>query len=301
MTETAQTPARRPARDRSLSGEALALLGRSPVVWVLLAVLAVLLAMAVAPWLFTAEDPRHCELLRARKPPRPGHWFGFDIQGCDVFARTIYGARASLAVSFLATAGSTLIGGIVGLIAGFYGGSIDAALSRVTDVVLGLPMLLGAIVILSTLGSAQDSGAMWPILRLAFVLSILGWATEARLMRGSVLQTKQAEYVRAARAAGAGNFWIATRHVLPNSMAPLLVMATLSLGGYVGTEATLSFLGLGLQAPVISWGTAISDAQPYLASAPHMLLYPSLMLIGTVLTLVLLGEAVRRAFDPRSR
>ena len=302
MTDTTLEPSPLPEeKDRSLTGEALALLARTPMVWVALVILVVLFAMAFAPSLFTSADPRYCDLMKARKPPEAGHWFGFDIQGCDVFARTIHGASASLSVSFLATIGSTVIGGFVGLIAGFYGGSTDAVLSRMTDVVMGLPMLLGAIVILATLGSAQDSGTLWPIVRLALVLSVLGWATEARLMRASVLQTKQAEYVRAARAAGAGNAWIAIRHVLPNSMAPLLVMATLSLGGYVGTEATLSYLGLGLQAPVISWGTAISDAQPYLSSAPHMLVFPSLFLIVTVLALVLLGEAVRRAFDPRSR
>lgn len=282
---------------RSLTGEALALLMRSPIVWVALAILLVLIAMAVAPGMFTSVDPRQCILMNARKPPSYGSWFGFDIQGCDVFARTVYGTRASLTVSFLATVGSTVIGGVVGLLAGFNGGVTDSVISRMTDVVLGLPTLLGAIVILATLGS--DGGNS--VLRLALVLAVLGWATESRLMRASVLQTKQAEYVRAARAAGAGNLWIAVRHVLPNSVTPLLVMATLSLGSYVGAEATLSYLGLGLQAPIISWGTAISDAQPYLSSAPHMLLFPSLLLTATVLTLVLVGEAVRRAFDPRSR
>ncbi|MGO4740165.1 ABC transporter permease [Bosea sp. 2KB_26] len=283
-------------RNRSLTGEALALLGRSPLVWVALVVLAILAAMAIAPGLFTNVDPQRCILLNSRKPPAYGSWFGFDIQGCDVFARTVYGARASLAVALLATLGSTLIGGALGLVAGFNGGIIDAVISRVTDVVLGLPTLLGAIVILATLGNTGGG-----VLRLALVLSLLGWATEARLMRASVLQIRNAEYVRAARVAGASSLWIALRHVLPNAVAPLLVLATLSLGSYVGTEATLSYLGLGLQPPTISWGTAISDAQPYLASAPHMLMFPSLVLTVTVLALVMLGEAVRRAFDPRSR
>lgn len=283
-------------RSRSLTGEALAQLGRSPLVWVALVILVILAAMAIAPGLFTSVDPQRCILLNSRKPPVYGSWFGFDIQGCDVFARTVHGARASLSVALLATIGSTLIGGTLGLIAGLKGGVIDAVISRVTDVVLGLPTLLGAIVILATLGSSGNG-----VLRLALVLSLLGWATEARLMRASVLQARNADYVDAARAAGAGSLRIALRHVLPNAVAPLLVLATLSLGGYVGTEATLSYLGLGLQPPVISWGTAISDAQPYLASAPHMLLFPSLVLTVTVLSLVLLGEAVRRAFDPRSR
>ena len=283
-------------RSRSLTGEAMAQLGRSPLVWIALAILVVLAAMAIAPGLFTKVDPQRCILLNSRKPPAYGSWFGFDIQGCDVFARTVHGARASLSVALLATIGSTLIGGVLGLVAGFKGGAIDAVISRVTDVVLGLPTLLGAIVILATLGSSGSG-----VLRLALVLSVLGWATEARLMRASVLQTREADYVHAARAAGASSIRIALRHVLPNSVPPLLVLATLSLGGYVGTEATLSYLGLGLQPPVVSWGTAISDAQPYLASAPHMLLFPSLVLTVTVLALVLLGEAVRRAFDPRSR
>lgn len=283
-------------RSRSLTGEALAQLGRSPLVWIALVILVILAAMAIAPGLFTSVDPQRCILLNSRKPPVYGSWFGFDIQGCDVFARTVHGARASLSVALLATIGSTLIGGALGLIAGLKGGAVDAVISRITDVVLGLPTLLGAIVILATLGSSGSG-----VLRLALVLSLLGWATEARLMRASVLQARNADYVDAARAAGAGSLRIALRHVLPNAVAPLLVLATLSLGGYVGTEATLSYLGLGLQPPVISWGTAISDAQPYLASAPHMLLFPSLILTVTVLSLVLLGEAVRRAFDPRSQ
>lgn len=290
----AGTEPRRPSR--SLTGEALAQLGRSPLVWGALVILVILVAMAVAPGLFTNVDPQRCMLLNSRKPPAYGSWFGFDIQGCDVFARTVHGARASLSVALLATLGSSLIGGILGLVAGLKGGVVDAVISRVTDVVLGLPTLLGAIVILATLGSSGSG-----VLRLALVLSLLGWATEARLMRASVLQTRNADYVDAARAAGASSLRIALRHVLPNSVAPLLVLATLSLGGYVGTEATLSYLGLGLQPPVISWGTAISDAQPYLATAPHMLLFPSLVLTVTVLALVMLGEAVRRAFDPRSR
>ena len=290
----AGTEPRRPSR--SLTGEALAQLGRSPLVWIALVILVILVAMAVVPGLFTNVDPQRCMLLNSRKPPAYGSWFGFDIQGCDVFARTVHGARASLSVALLATLGSSLIGGILGLVAGLKGGVVDAVISRVTDVVLGLPTLLGAIVILATLGSSGSG-----VLRLALVLSLLGWATEARLMRASVLQTRNADYVDAARAAGASSLRIALRHVLPNSVAPLLVLATLSLGGYVGTEATLSYLGLGLQPPVISWGTAISDAQPYLATAPHMLLFPSLVLTVTVLALVMLGEAVRRAFDPRSR
>lgn len=290
----AGTEPHRPSR--SLTGEALARLGRSPLVWVALVILVILVAMAVVPGLFTNVDPQRCMLLNSRKPPAYGSWFGFDIQGCDVFARTVHGARASLSVALLATLGSTLIGGMLGLVAGLKGGVVDAVISRVTDVVLGLPTLLGAIVILATLGSSGSG-----VLRLALVLSLLGWATEARLMRASVLQTRNADYVDAARAAGASSLRIALRHVLPNSVAPLLVLATLSLGGYVGTEATLSYLGLGLQPPVISWGTAISDAQPYLATAPHMLLFPSLVLTVTVLALVMLGEAVRRAFDPRSR
>lgn len=293
-TPRAGTEPRR--RSRSLTGEALAQLGRSPLVWIGLVILAILAVMAIAPSLFTSVDPQRCILLNSRKPPAYGSWFGFDIQGCDVFARTVHGARASLSVALLATIGSTLIGGTLGLVAGLKGGVVDAVISRITDVVLGLPTLLGAIVILATLGSSGSG-----VLRLALVLSLLGWATEARLMRASVLQTRSADYVDAARAAGASSFRVALRHILPNAVAPLLVLATLSLGGYVGTEATLSYLGLGLQPPVISWGTAISDAQPYLASAPHMLLFPSLILTITVLSLVLLGEAVRRAFDPRAR
>lgn len=284
-------------KSQSLSRMAFHELSRRPIVWVMLAILLVLALMAIFPELFTSVDPRKCQLLNARRAPSERAWFGNDIQGCDIYARTIYGTRASLVVAILAAFGSTLIGGIVGLIAGYKGGTIDAILSRLTDIVMGLPTLLGAIVILSVLGASGGNG----MLRLAFVLSLLGWATEARLMRASVLQVKEAEYIRAARVAGASGTWIILRHIVPNAVTPLLVMATLSLGGYVGTEATLSYLGLGLQPPIISWGTAISDAQPYTGAAPHMLFFPSFFLVITVLVFVLLGEAVRHAFDPRSR
>jgi oligopeptide transport system permease protein len=282
---------------RSLTREALGILAQSPAVWIAGAVLVLLVVIALAPHWFTSIDPRSCQLLSSRRPPSPGHWFGYDIQGCDVFARTIHGTRASLSVALLATLGSTLIGGLLGLVAGYAGGFVDTVISRLTDIASGLPTLLGAIVILAMLGNGEGGG----VLRLALVLSVLGWATEARLMRACVLQTREAEYIRAARLAGAGEIWIVLRHVLPNSVTPLFVMATMSLGHYVAVEATLSYLGLGLQAPVVSWGTSISDAQPYMSSASHMLLFPSLFLTATVLTLVSLGEAVRRAFDPRSR
>lgn len=157
----AGTEPRRPSR--SLTGEALAQLGRSPLVWIALVILVILVAMAVAPGLFTNVDPQRCMLLNSRKPPAYGSWFGFDIQGCDVFARTVHGARASLSVALLATLGSSFIGGMLGLVAGLKGGVVDAVISRVTDVVLGLPTLLGAIVILATLGSSSSG-----VLRLAW-------------------------------------------------------------------------------------------------------------------------------------
>jgi oligopeptide transport system permease protein len=289
------------ATPRTLAGDAWHDLRRSPLFLVSGAVILVLIAMAVAPGLFTSTDPRACDLSNSRLPPSGSAWFGYDLQGCDMYARTIYGARASILVGILTTVGIAVVGSLVGMFAGYHGGRLDTLLSRVTDMFFAVPMLLGAIIVLATFPSAVDTPAWQTIGKVVLALGALGWTTVARLMRSTVIQVKQADFVQAARGLGAGSRRILLRHIVPNAMAPVIVYSTIILGVFVVLEATLSFLGIGLQAPVISWGIAISEARAYIRQSPHMLLFPSAFLSVTVLAFIMLGDAVRDAFDPKLR
>jgi oligopeptide transport system permease protein len=257
--------------------------------------------MAVFPQLFTSADPARGDLSRSFDPPSAKAWFGYDLQGYDLYARTIYGARASILVGTLTVLGTTLIGGIVGIIAGYYGGFFDSLLSRIGDVFFSLPFLLGSIVILSTFAPQGRTSEVRVISLVVGALVVLGWPQVARIMRSSVISAKQLDYVQAARALGAGPFRIIFRHLLPNCLAPVIVLGTISLGAYIGAEATLSYLGIGLQAPVVSWGIEINDAANYLRVHPLALIFPATFLTVAVLSFVMLGDAVREALDPKLR
>jgi oligopeptide transport system permease protein len=180
------------------------------------------------------------------------------------------------------------------MLAGYFGGWIDSVISRITDVFFGLPFLLGTMVILNAFTERK-------VYVVIAALAFLGWTTIARVMRSSVITAKQADYVTAARALGAGTSRILFRHVLPNALAPTIVVATLSLGAYISAEATLSFLGLGLADPTISWGIDISDAKDAIRDNPHVMLFPAGMLSLTVFAFITLGDAVRDALDPKLR
>lgn len=283
-------------RQASLRGDAWLEL-RHNLLFVVSAVIVLLvLAIAMAPQLFTSADPRNCSLTNSLVRPSAQHWFGFDLQGCDYYARVMYGARASIVVGFSVTAASALIAIVGGALAGYYGGPLDGLVARVADIVLAIPLFLGGIVILSALGR-QNSG----IVTVAISLTALSWPTMLRLMRSSVLSAKEQDYVTAARALGASDFRILTNHILPNAIAPVVVYATIAVGVIVAVEATLSYLGIGLQLPAISWGLMISDAQDRLLEAPHLLLFPGLFLSVTVFSFILMGDALRDALDPKLR
>lgn len=298
---TAVTP--KPEVARSLLSDAWEELKRNPLFWVSTVLIVVFVVMAIAPGLFSGGDPTLCTLSDARKAPSAGHWFGTDAQGCDVYARTIHGARSSILVGVLASLATVALGGLIGIVAGFYGRWVDVILSRVGDVFFAIPLLLGGILILYTF--PNKVGTPYPVVvgKVVLAIAILGWPSLARIMRSSVLQVKPQDYVQAARALGARPWRIIRSHILPNAMAPVVVVATINLGVYIALEATLSYLGIGLQAPAISWGVAISEASGlgYVRSAPHMLLFPSAFLSLTVLSFILLGEAVRDALDPKLR
>lgn len=285
---------------RGLWSDAWYDLRRKPLFWISVALIVIFLVMAVFPSLFTDVDPDKSELSKRTDGPEPGHVFGYDLQGRDVYARSVYGAQVSILVGMVAALGVGIFGGFMGVVAGYFGGWLDAVLSRIGDVFFGLPFVLGAIVLLSTFIDPTKSGDPTKI-KVVVILAIvaLSWPQFARVMRSSVIATKQADYVQAARALGAGHTRIITRHILPNAISPLIVMTTIALGVFVGVEATLSFLGVGLRPPIISWGIAISDAQTYLDIAPHMLLVPAGFLSAAVLGFVMLGEAVREAIDPK--
>lgn len=307
-TDTTPTPEPSPSpkqeKTRSLWGDAWLELRRSPMFWIAAVLIVFIVAMAVAPQLFTKADPYFCDLNNSlKKPGANGTLFGYTLQGCDVYARTVYGARSSILVGLLASLGTLLLGSLIGVVAGYFGGWVDIILSRLGDVFFAIPLLLGGIIILYTFPNKLNTPYMVVVLKVVAAIVVLGWPTIARLMRSSVLQVIPTDYVQAGRALGAGSSRLIFSHVLPNAFAPAVVVATINLGAYIATEATLSFLGIGLQAPVISWGVDISEASGigYIAAAPHMLLVPSAFLSITVLAFILLGEAIRDALDPKLR
>jgi oligopeptide transport system permease protein len=285
--------------DRTLSGDAWDTLRSSWVFWLSLVAIVFFVVVAIAPGLFAHTDPSFCQASLARAKPSSSAWFGHDVQGCDVYSRTVYGARASIVVGTISTLMALVLGAGIGVYAGFYGGLVDSILSRITDIFIGIPILLGAIIILTSIPTPPTSNFL-NILKVSLAIAVLGWTSTARVARSSVIQVKQADYVNAARALGASRGWIIRKHIVPNAAAPVIVITTLSLGGYIGAEATLSYLGIGLQPPVISWGIAISDAAPYVRSTPHMLFFPAFFLSLTVLAFIALGDKVREALDPKA-
>lgn len=289
-----QTAGAAEGESASLWGDAWHELLRNPIFVVPALIIVVLTVMAIWPQLFTTGDPRDCDLARSVVRPSRDAWFGYDLQGCDYYARVIYGARTSITVGLLTTAGTLVIAVLFGSLAGYYGGFIDTILARLTDVVFGIPLILGAIVMLTVLPSRG-------VAELAFVLTLFGWPAMLRIMRSQVLSVRSSDYVEAARALGAGDLRILRRHILPNAIAPVITYATVFFGVVIVTEAALSFLGVGLQLPAISWGLMISVAQRRILQVPHLLAFPALFLSVTVFAFMLLGDALRDALDPRMR
>ncbi|MFD6753864.1 ABC transporter permease [Micromonospora gifhornensis] len=294
------TPGRvgQPGRPRSLAGDAWRDLRRKPIFWISLALVLLVTAMAVAPGLFTRNDPTDCILSRQHAAPSGGAIFGYDFQGCDTYARAVYGARASLLVGALSALLTGIIALVVGMLAGYFGGCVDAVLSRIVDIVLGIPLLLAAIVLLKRVASDSATVRLGSVI---FVLAVLGWTTAARVVRSSVITARQQDYVAAARMLGAGNGRIMWRHILPNALAPAIVVLTIALGSFIAAEATLSFLGIGLKEPTISWGIDINNGRVHMREAATPLLVPSTFLALTVLAFIMLGDAIRDAFDPKLR
>lgn len=274
-------------------------LRRSKVFIIAAVMIAVLVVMSIIPGLFSsvnAFDPSTCDLTKARQGVSGAHWFGTDNLGCDTYSRVIYGARISIMVGVFSTVVTTLIGGLLGLLAGFYGRWADTVLSRVAEVFFAIPSTLGALLILALVG--RENAGIWTVV---VALSVLAWPMVLRIMRAAVMSAKSQDYVLAARALGAGPGRLMGRHILPNALAPVIVVATMNMGVFIAAEAALSFLGVGIQSPDISWGLMIADARNRFLQAPEALLFPALFLSLTVLAFVMLGDAVRDALDPKLR
>ncbi|HUH69283.1 MAG TPA: ABC transporter permease [Mycobacterium sp.] len=253
-----------------------------------------ILVVAMFPALFTGADPTYADPGQSLLPPSAAHWFGTDLQGHDIYARTVYGARASVTVGLGATLVVFVVGGALGALAGFYGGWVDAVVSRITDVFFGLPLLLAAIVLMQVM----HHRTVWTVIA---ILALFGWPQVARIARGAVMEVRASDYVLAAKALGLTRFQILLRHALPNALGPVIAMATIALGLFIVTEATMSYLGVGLPSWVVSWGGDINLAQTRLRSGSPILFYPAGALAITVLAFMMMGDALRDALDPASR
>lgn len=251
-------------------------------------VLVTLLAGLIAPYRF--ED---IDLTARLRPPSPAHLLGTDTIGHDVFTRLLYAGRVSLLVGFAAAGAAASAGIAIGAAAGFYGGWLDGLLMRLTDVSLALPEL-AILIVLSKYFGGSVAGVV-------FVISLFAWRGVARLVRGEMLKLRALEFSDAARALGATDARILVRHLIPNALAPVIVASTLIVGGAILNEAALSFLGIGIQPPVPSWGNMLQNAQDFILSAPRLAVYPGLMIFLVVLCFNFLGDGLRDALDPRMR
>jgi len=295
MTEPPEIEAAELVGQSSVWGDAWKYLRTNPLFLTGLTVMVIMVLMALFPSVFAlGADPTDCDLSTSRQPPSGAHWFGMDLQGCDYYSNVIYGARTSVAIGVLAVIGVLIIGVLIGSIAGYFGGWADSVLARVTDIFFGIPLFLGALILLTV--TSQRS--VWTV---SLALVVFGWMTAMRLVRSSVVSIRGADYVLAAQALGASSGRILVRHILPNALAPVLIYATIAVGTFISAEAALTYLGIGLQAPEISWGLQINVAQSLIGSSPHLLFFPALFLSVTVLGFILLGDALRDALDPKRR
>jgi oligopeptide transport system permease protein len=269
-------------------------LSRRPQFVVSAVLIGIVVAVAVFPWLFTAADPGYANPDQSLLGPSAAHWFGTDLQGHDIYARTIYGARASITVGLGATLLVFVVGGSLGALAGFYGGWLDAIVSRVADVFFAIPLLLAAIVLMQVM----HHRTVWTVIA---ILALFGWPQIARITRGAVLAVRGSDYVLAAKALGLNRFGILLRHVLPNAIGPVIAVSTIALGLFIVTEATLSYLGVGLPPSVVSWGGDINVDQIRLRAGSPILFYPAGALAITVLAFMIMGDVLRDALDPSSR
>jgi peptide/nickel transport system permease protein len=251
--------------------------------------LCALIAPRIAP-----DDPAKLDLSSRLLPPSARHWFGTDELGRDEFSRTLYGSRVSLTVAIAVVGLSLALGLTLGMLAGFYGGFVDTTINiYLSNAFLSLPGILLAITLVAFLGPS--------LFNLVIALALAGWVNYARLVRAQVLSVKRREYIQAARSLGATDLHLMLRHILPNILQPLLVQAAVGMAAAVLAEATLSFLGLGIQPPTPTWGAMLNDARSHLFESPYLMFFPAVALALCVLSFNLIGDGLRDYLDPRSR
>ena len=282
-------------RNRTLAGDAWLRLRKNKLaiaglIWITFITIMTLSADLWVPQNFA--EPTSTEF-KSLESPSAAHPFGTDRIGRDVFSRVVYGARPSLSVGILAVSISLVLGLILGALSGYYGGILDAFIMRTADVFFAFPYMLFTIALLAVLG---------PGLQNVFIaIGILGWPSIARVFRSSILSVKETEYVDAARAMGASDIRIMAKHILPNAIAPIIVYGTMSIGGAIITEAALSYLGMGVQAPTPSWGSMLSEAKALMTAAPWLTIWPGFAILTTVLAFVLMGDGMRDALDVKMK
>ena len=258
-----------------------------------LIVIVILYVLVFGASFWVPNDPLEQDVLLGTQPPSGEHWFGTDQLGRDYFARVIYAGQISLKIGLAVAIISTVVGALAGAIAGFFGGLVDQILMRVTDLFLIVPAIAILAIALKKFGGTD--------IVIILVLAGLGWMSIARVVRGQVLSVKEKEFVEAARAIGASNGRIIFRHILPNCIGPIVVNATLAIAIAIVTESTLSFLGFGVQKPDTSWGNMLYDAKGNVRFDEHLLYFPGLFILITVLCVNFVGDGLRDAFDPQSR
>ena len=275
----------------------------SLVVLVLLALLALAAPLTEAA---LGLDATRVDLFNLKQPPSAAHPLGTDELGRDLLLRLLYGGQVSLSVGLAAALGAAVIGTAIGLLAGYYGGWLDGLLMRLTDGVIALPLLPLLIVLaaidLTKLGLPEDlaTSENVSLYRIVILIALVGWTTVARLVRVAALALKAREFVRAAEALGAGHARIMLVHILPNAVSPIIVATTLSVGNIILLESVLSFLGLGIQPPIPSWGNMLTGAQELIWDAPALAVYPGLLIFATVIAFNFLGDGLQDALDPRA-
>jgi peptide/nickel transport system permease protein len=277
----------------SLYKDALKRLKRNKLAMLGLAIVIALILIAIFAPLLAPYDPISRIKEDSSLAPSGVHLFGTDLLGRDIFSRVIYGSRISIEVGIIAVGISVIIGLFFGALSGYFGNIPDTVIMRIADIFFAFPYILGAIAIMTVLGPG--------VINIFIAIGILGWASFARIFRSSILTIKNKEYIEAARALGASNYRIITKHIFPNAFTPIIVYATMNIGTAIIVEAALSFLGLGVQPPTAAWGKMLAESLDYIDTAPWMMVFPGLAILITVLGFVLLGDGLRDAFDPKLR
>lgn len=264
---------------------------KDPLAMIGLCVIIVMAVAAIFGPMFSEYTYDGQNLENGNQPPSAEHWFGTDKFGRDIFVRTLYGARISLLIGFVAAAINMVIGIIYGGISGYFGGRVDMLLMRIVDIMIGVPDLLYIILVMMFLGNSIQS--------ILIALCLTSWIGTARIVRSQVVTLKHQEYALAARSIGSSNLRILFKHLIPNSIGPIIVTVTFLVPSAIFSEAFLSFLGIGIQVPIASWGTLVNDAIPTLFTQPYQMLFPALAISITMFALNFIGDGLRDALDPR--